>query len=499
MPQARFASVPPLVTLIAMAGALMLVPAAKAVADGQAGVARAFMYWAILCLILSGFVALATAGRPRKPTASGPFPLLAAAYLALPAVMALPLAEAMPQMRFVDAWFEMISSFTTTGASLIDLPRRAPPAVHLWRGMAGWLGALLIVAAASALLAPLRLGGFELLRRFPGTPGLSGRAGAGPGMRLKAHALVVLPAFAGLTLALWIVLVVAGVPRFDAAMQAMATLSTSGVLSRETLGSIGLPAEIAIFAFLCIALSRRFLPGHGVRGRPLHRDPELWTAAVLVALMTLFVLARHWAGAFEAAEGENLPAIGRAAWGAAFTSLSFLTTTGFVNQDWIASRVWSGLTPPGLVLMGMALLGGGVATTAGGVKLLRLYALGRLSRYEMTRMIYPSMVVGGSEYDRFLATTGARSAWLFCMVFALTSVVTVALLLFFDMGLETAMIFTIAALTNTGQLVQMAGDLPLYWVLLSDPARFVLALAMILGRLEILVLLAAILERSRRQ
>ena len=127
-----------------------------------------------------------------------------------------------------------------------------------------------------------------------------------------------------------------------------------------------------------------------------------------------------------------------------------------------------------------------------------MYALGRLSRFELMRMIYPSMVIGGNEYDRFLATTAARSAWLFAMVFALTSVVVVALLLFSGMSLETAMIFSIAALTNCGQLVQVAGDLPLYWVLLSDPARLVLAVAMILGRLEILVLLAAILDRSRR-
>ena len=490
------ASVPPLVALVGAAGILMLVPALKAALDGQASLARDFFYWALICLALASFVAIALAGRPSRARGQGPFPLLAAVYLLLPAVMALPLAEALPQMRLVDAWFEMISSFTTTGASLIELPRRVPEAIHLWRGMAGWLGGLFIVSAATALLAPLRLGGFEMLRRHPGTVA---RGGAnGPGARLLAHGAVVLPAFAGLTLALWLILTLLGVPGFDALMQAMAVLSTSGILPRETLGNVGLAPEIAIFAFLCIALSRRFLPGHGARHRPLLRDPELWTALVLVALVTLFVVARHWAGAFEAREGENLPAMGRAAWGAAFTALSFLTTTGFVDQDWIASRAWSGLTPPGLVLMSMALLGGGVATTAGGIKLIRLYALGRLSRFELMRMIYPSMVIGGNEYDRFLATSAARSAWLFAMVFALTSVVVVALLLFSGMSLETAMIFGVAALTNCGQLVQVAGDLPLYWVLLSDPARLVLAVAMILGRLEILVLLAAILDRSRR-
>ena len=493
--RARLATVPLLVVLIGATGLLMLVPALKAYVDVQLHVARAFLYSAVICLLLAVFLSIAMVGQTRFSRSGGLFPLLTLIYLVIPAVMALPLAESLPQMRFVDAWFEMISSYTTTGASLIDLPRRAPPAVHLWRGMAGWLGGLFILSAATALLAPLQLGGFELLRRDHGSAASAGLATSAPGARLQAHAAIILPAYFGMTLALWALLIMAGVPGFDALMQAMATLSTSGILPREFLGGVGLGAEVLLFGFMAVSLSRRFLPGRGGRPRPLLQDPELITAALIVGLVSLFVLARHWAGAFEIREGENLPAIGRAAWGAGFTSLSFLTTTGFVNQDWIASRVWSGLTPPGLVLMGLALLGGGVATTAGGIKLLRVYALMRLGKAEAERMIYPSMVTGGSEYDRFLATTGARSAWLFAMVFALTAIVVVALLLLSGMSLETGLIFAVASLSNTGPMVQVAGELPLHWVLVSDPARAILAMSMILGRLEILVFLALLLGR----
>ncbi|WP_323036879.1 potassium transporter TrkG [Pararhodobacter sp.] len=496
----RLAKVPLLVTMIGATGLLMLVPSAKAFADGQSPVGRDFLYSGLACTLFAVFLALAMTGQERKHSRSdGLFPLLTAIYLLIPAVMAIPVAESLPQFRFVDAWFEMISSFTTTGATLIDLPRRVPAAVHLWRGMAGWMGGLFILSAATALLAPLRLGGYELIRRNLGSGTSAGVVTLSPGARLQSHAAIVLPAFAGLTMALWVLLTMMGVPGFDALMQSMATLSTSGILPREILGGIGLGAEILIFAFLAIALSRRFLPGHGGRRMALRQDPELRTAATIIALVSLFVLARHWAGAFEIREGENLPAMGRAAWGTAFTSLSFLTTTGFVSQDWIASRVWSGLTPPGLVLMGLALLGGGVATTAGGVKLLRIYSLMRLGRAEAERMIYPSIVTGGSEYDRFLATTGARSAWLFAMVFVLVSVAVVALLLLTGMSLETGLIFTVASMSNTGPLAAVAGDAPLYWVLLNDPARTVLALAMILGRLEILVFLALILGRVQRK
>lgn len=496
--RARLATVPLLVILMGGAGLMMLVPAAKAFLDGQPEIGRDFTYSAVICLVLSVLLGLALAGRPAGTRRLGLFPTLASVYLLVPGVMAVPLAESLDQFTFADAWFEMISGFTTTGATLIDFPERVPQAAHLWRGLSGWLGGLFILSAATALLAPLRLGGYELIYRTPGDQTRAGLGAAPAGARLQAHALIVLPVYALLTLGLWLVLVLADVPGFQALMLAMATLSTSGILPGETLGPVGMGAELAIFAMLIIALSRRFLPGHGKRRRPLYRDPELLTAALIVALVTLFVGARHWAGAFEVAEGQNLPALGGSAWGAAFTGLSFLTTTGFVNQDWIASRAWSGLTPPGMVLMGLALLGGGVATTAGGIKLLRIYALTRLGKAEMERMIYPSMVVGGNEYDRFLTTTGARSAWLFAMAFTLTAIAVVALLLLVGMSLETGLIFAVAALSNTGPLVRVVGDLPLYWVLVGDASRVILAAAMILGRLEILVLLALILERTQR-
>ncbi|KPQ08304.1 MAG: trk system potassium uptake protein TrkH [Rhodobacteraceae bacterium HLUCCA12] len=496
---ARLAQVPVLVLMIGATGLAMLVPSGHAFAFSESPVGRAFLYSALVCLLLSALLAIATSRPSRRSSGRGLFPLLAAIYLVLPALMALPMTEVL-NLRFFDAWFEMISSFTTTGASLIDAPRQVPDAVHLWRAMAGWFGGLFVLVAATALLAPLGLGGVELIRLRTAPSGVSRPdATQGHGQRLKVHGAVILPWYAGLTAALWFLLVLAGVPGLSALVQAMSTLSTSGIVLRQTLGGIGFWAEAAIFVFLILALSRGFLPSPGGRARrAVDPGPELPLAAVIVGLVTLVVAARHWLGAFEVAEGENLPALGRAIWGTLFTSLSFLTTTGFVSHDWAAMRLWSGLTPPGLVLMGLAIIGGGVATTAGGVKLLRVYALARMGGLELQRMIYPSMVMGGGARQRFLMTHGAHAAWLFAMVFALTAAVLLALLMLFGMSFETGLIFTFAALTTTGQLVQVAGDLPLHWWLLSDPAKAALALGMILGRLEILALLALLMTRFAR-
>ena len=503
-PGPALANVPLLTLMIGACGLLMLIPAAHAFLQEHGRIGRAFLYSGLVVTLLGAIMALAQA-RPRRQTPlTGLFPLLGAIFLVLPAVMAVPLAEAMPTLRFVDAWFEMIASFTTTGASVIETPRRVPETIHLWRAMAGWLGGLFMLAAATALLAPIGLGGFELMRPPAEHPLASDRAGAQTRQtaapRFIAHLHQILPLYAGLTGLLWALLSISGMAGFPAAVVAMSVLSTSGILPREALGQVGYAAEIAIFLFLFVALSRAFLPAGSMRALPaLRADPQPRMALVLIGAVTALVVLRHWFGGFQPIEGETLPALGYAAWGAAFTGLSFLTTTGIVNDAWIAGRAWSGLQPPGLVLLVLALMGGGVATTAGGVKLLRVYALARMSGDEIHRLIYPGAVAGGGERARFLAGRGARAAWLFVMVFAATACFLVGVLLALGMSFENAIIFAAAALTTTGQLAQYAGDSALYWSLVSDPARAVLALGMILGRLEILVMLALLTAQLARE
>lgn len=493
---ARLGAVPLFVALLGVTGLAMLIPSAYGFLNGHSESGRAFLYSGLIGMLLALFLALATARPTRQEPVRSLFALLALIYLALPAFMALPLTEAVPGLRPFDAWFEMVAAFTTTGATLFDAPREVAPAVHLWRGMAGWAGGGFILAAVVALLNPIGLGGIEVQGNLARAPillkGTFDRAASG---RLYRALADILPWYLGGTVVLAVILVATGQSGLDAIMLAMAVLSTSGVIARDGMGQIGFVAELALFVALIVPLSRAFVPRRMTdlrRFAPL-ADPELRLAAVLVAALVLAVVVRHWFAAAALAEGENLPALGRAIWGAAFTGLSFVTTTGLVNEDWVTIRGWSGLSTPGLVLMGLALVGGGIATTAGGVKLMRVLVLLRLGRAETERLIYPSIVAAQPGLVR-----GARAAWLFVMVFAMAAGVLVAVLTVLGMGFETAMIFTTAALTTTGPLIGIAGDLPLFWGLLSDPAKAVLALAMILGRLEILALLALLAAQIGR-
>ena len=104
---------------------------------------------------------------------------------------------------------------------------------------------------------------------------------------------------------------------------------------------------------------------------------------------------RSFVGAVEIDRQDNLAAALQAIWGSLFTVLSFLTTTGFESHDWRTMQIWSDLPDPGTILLGVAVMGGGIATTAGGVKLLRLYALYRHGLREMDKLDPPERASGG--------------------------------------------------------------------------------------------------------
>jgi trk system potassium uptake protein TrkH len=155
----RILDLPLLVILMGISALAMFLPAAHALVLEQHRVAQPFFYSGTMLLILTAMIGIATANyRPRNAARSHLAALLGA-YVVLPVMLAVPLNEAVADTSFLNAWFEMISSFTTTGATLYDTPDRLPPSVHLWRALVGWLGGFFVLLMAVAVLAPMNLAG----------------------------------------------------------------------------------------------------------------------------------------------------------------------------------------------------------------------------------------------------------------------------------------------------------------------------------------------------
>lgn len=524
-----------LILLTLIAALAMLIPAIYASSIDEEAIARNFFYSSLLCMTFAGMIGLATAANPRVRSARGMLLTCVAAMGFLPMLLALPFAESLPDTGLFNAWWEMVSSLTTTGASLYSADLLPAP-LHLWRALVGWMGGLFMLVAAIAILAPLRVGGFEIMsspysrneqfERLPKSANprqpvshLSSPAFqtelVDPAYRLLRAGREVFPVYAGLTLGLWLLLLLLGDDSLVALCRALGTLSTSGIT--PTLGPAGehsgVLGEMAVFLFLIPALSRRFWPGGGeLRATErLTRDPELRLAASVVLLVATVLFARHFFAAIEVSVANpETPLLladiqmGLSAfWGGLFSALSYLTTTGWNSVDWQGARAWSGLSSPGLIFAGLAIMGGGVATTAGGVKLLRIYALARHGEREMERIIHPSSVAGGGRMARRLRREGAYLAFIFFMLFAASIAVTVILVSIQQIEFETATILSIAALTNTGPLASAIPLTPAFegtagvasapwegWSGLSVMTKVVLAGAMIVGRLETLAILA---------
>lgn len=502
---ARLAELPLLVVLLGFSGAIALVPAFYALGADDHEHARDFLYAALILLVLTVMLGIATAAYIPRDAARSHLAALVLAYAVLPFALSLPLAEALPDTTLINGWFEMVSSLTTTGATVYP-PERLAEAVHLWRATVGWFGGFLILLAAYAILAPLNLGGTEVASgRIPGRGGIGtaqvGRT-ADPAQRLTRFALLLFPVYASLTVLLWCGLMILGAPGITALIHAMGTLSTSGITGSIPFQAApsGVAGELLIFLCFAFAITRRALPNVRLaeNRRPLLQDPELRLASLLVLVVTLILFLRHWFVAGDsspATSSEILPAF----WGILFTATSFLTTTGYVSSDWQAASLWSGIGTPGLVLLGLAMIGGGTATAAGGVKLLRVYALLRHGERELEKIIHPSSIGRGGLEARRMRREGAQFAWVFFMLFATSIAVVAALLLLAGQEFEQTMVLAIAALTTTGQLAELGTTQPILYGDLSGPVKIILGVAMVVGRLETLALLALILPgRNRR-
>lgn len=519
----RLLQLPLILLFMAVAAAAMLAPAVHALVRGDERIARAFFFSAAGFLLLVAMIGVAIGARRPPARARSQLVAMAGAYAVLPLMMAIPFHLAIGDTTFFNAWFEMVSALTTTGATVYDTPGRLEPSLHLWRAITGWLGGFLVLVGASAILSPMDLGGAEVISgRVPGRGqggGQGGARGAGrgtaadrprgrdgavrndPALRLARQSATLLPAYAGLTMIVWIALLLAGMDSFVALCLALSTLSSSGITP-----GLGLPAtgagvvgEAVIFVFLCIGLSRRFLPGAVLvdRSRPFLRDHEVQTAMVVMLVVPALLFALRWLAG--GAPGQTLGTALHALWGALFMTLSFLTTAGLESASWTATRTWSGLGSAGLLLAGLAIVGGGIATTTGGVKLLRVFALFKHGEGELQRIVHPNAVGGGGDGDRRLRDKGAFAAWVFFMLYALTLALGLGALTFAGQPFGQAMVLAVSAVSTTGPLATLAADPALRYADLGPGVKSVLAGLMVLGRMEVLAILALLAPSAWRR
>ncbi|MFN3596417.1 MAG: TrkH family potassium uptake protein [Rubricoccaceae bacterium] len=461
--------------LLVVLGVALLVPAAVGLAYGEPA-------WQSFAATAAGALGAGAAAwsllRPEDElNAREGFLIVSLAWLVLSLVGALPWVLAGLVPTFADAFFETMSGFTTTGATILsgattpaieDVPR----AFLLWRSLTHWLGGMGIILLTLAVLPLLGVGAMQLFRaEVPGleadklTPRVAGTA-----VRLWGI-------YAALTLLQTLSLLPAMSP-FEAVNHAFATLATGGFSTRN--GSVGdfgsAYVEWVVTAFMVLAginFSLHYALLHG-RVRAVLAASELRVYLALALGATLVVAAALWAAATPGTDALRL---------AAFQVVAILTTTGFGTADY---ELWPPLAAGVLFLLFFA--GGMAGSTAGGVKVLRHMLLSRLAVRELRALVHPQAVLPLRHDGRVVPEAVARAVLAFAVLYAgLVLAGTLGLTL---LGQDVLGAFTAAAscVGNIGPAFGTFGPAETY-THLPAAGKWLLALLMMAGRLEIFTVL----------
>jgi trk system potassium uptake protein TrkH len=475
--------------------------------------ARSFLYCAIFTGFASATLAMALGARGGNGAARTELRDLVVCWLLVPLFAGAPLWLRTSYLGVGGAWFEMVSAFTTTGGTVYAEPEKVPEAIHLWRGMVAWFGGLVTLVAAFAILAPRNLGGFEVAGHSVGASQRqsdqlphqsSAKSGAAISWqeasmaqldeRISRTLRAVLPVYLGLTTVLAFLFSAMGQSGLAASVHAMAIISTSGIspYANGLATSPSFAVELAAAVFMILAATR-LTYADARRSDAIRRwygDPELKLMALLISAATVALFLRHWLGALTIDLGDRVSEAPQAIWGVIFTSLSFLTTTGFKSASWESARDWSGLANPGLILLGLCAIGGGAATTAGGIKLVRGYALLRHGYRELERIAQPNSVLATGTRLRGIMSEGAFLAWAFVMLYIMAIFVAVIALTLTGLSFENSLVASISSISNTGPAFALVTSGEIDFSRLSESQRVILAFTMVLGRIETLAVIS---------
>lgn len=375
--------IPVFACIAALVGTALLPPFVLALVDGDAAAARAFAACAA-----AGFAA-AFAARPRRnsdggssdspsaPAAPNPSDAIAAvgaAWVAVGLFGAVPLwlSGAFPNM--VNAVFESVSGFTTTGATTLSDVEGLPRAVNLWRCETHWLGGMGVVALVVALLPLLGIGGFRLLNAESTGPE-KGRLTA----RIADTAKTLWLLYVSLTAGEALLLRFCGLGWFDAVCHAFSTLGTGGFSTRNaSVASFANPAAEWVCTAFMLAAGVNFGLYYRLFSR---RREEVWRSTELRAFSGLVVAATALSATALARSGAG---VGEAVRQAAFQVSSIVSTTGFASADF---EQWPSVAK--VVLFALFFVGGSSGSTAGGMKVIRWSVLLKQAAFGVRRFIHP--------------------------------------------------------------------------------------------------------------
>jgi len=406
---------------------------------------------------------------------------------------------------FTDAYFEVMSGFTTTGATILTDIEALPRSLHFIRSLTHWLGGMGIITLALAIFPAMGVSGYQMFRGEVPGPSKDKLA-----PRLTQTASVLWGVYVLLTAVETGALMLVGMDWFDAVCHSFATMATGG-FSTQNESIAGFNSDTItwiITLFMYLAGINFVLHFKALRGDLLsmtgNREFRFYNGVILTGIV-LVTLVLYFGGAApveQAAEhfragdpsAEEFAAHYNSQMGnysnlyniireATFQILAIVTTTGFATSDF---DLWPNFLR--LLMVMLMFFGGCAGSTGGGMKMMRIMIVFKMALNELRKLTFPRLVaplkLGGAHIEDKMAINVVSFSVLFVGLFVLVSVI----MTLFVPDLTTAVSCSIATIGNIGPGLAGIGAVENYaWI--PIPGKWVLILSMLLGRLEIFTVL----------
>ncbi len=381
-------------------------------------------------------------------------------------------------LTFTDAVFESMSGLTTTGATILtgldDLPR----SILYYRQQLQWLGGMGIIVLAVAVLPMLGVGGMQLYRAE--TPGPVKDTKLTPRITETAKALWYV--YLAFTTACTVSYAAAGMGWFDALCHAFSTVAIGGFSTHDAsighFDSASINIVAIVFMFLAgVNFSLHFFAWRYVSVKHYSQDPEFRAYVVVLLALSMLVVAILINYHVFDTPGDNIL-------NGVFQAVSIATTTGFTTANFSA---WPVALP--VLLIFASFVGGSASSTAGGIKVIRWLLVYKQGLREIVRLVHPSAEIPVKLGNKAVPYRVVDAVWGFFSVYIIVYGVLMILLMATGLDQVTAFSAVAATLNNLGPGL---GDVSAGFMSLSDPAKWLSVVAMLLGRLEIFTLLVLI-------
>ncbi|MHB2264838.1 TrkH family potassium uptake protein [Aliihoeflea sp. PC F10.4] len=436
---------------------------------------QTFVFAAIFTGGIGLIAAAATQGPPPVISARFGFLVVNLLWLTTCVVGAVPFLTSSLEIGVADAIFESASGITTTGGTVLSSLDTMPPGILIWRSLLQWIGGLGVIALGLFVLPLLNVGGISYFRIE--SSDIMDR----PFARLSTYTVTLISIYIGMTVLCAISYTAAGMGTFNAVNHALTTISTAGFSTHDAsmahyegnrailwVGTIFMFIGALPFVVLILFMTKGNLAAL--------RDPQIKVfagyTAFFIFTVTIYIILTNPITPFDALTHT------------AFNFMSIITTTGYASSDYTA---WG---PLAFACAFVAMFFGGCSgSTTGGIKAYRFLILFQLVRNGLRRLLYPNVMQSVRYGDRIATDAMQRAIVLFISLFFMLWLFFTMVLAAIGLDFLTAMSGALTALTNVGpglgDIIGPVGN----FSSLPDAAKWVLAAAMLMGRLEILAVM----------